>query len=127
MSNDQDLQVPTVSWRELWPEIIAMIVAVVIPPVLLLFDLAHRSPDLFQRGGLVALFIVVVLQFKALSDLNRKHVQNALRAKRDEPIQDISYARTNLGWLTLLVAIYASAVSTFGDKFVDALLRLVVP
>jgi Na+/melibiose symporter-like transporter len=124
MSDDQKLKATHVPWRDLWPEIIALVVAVIVPPLLLLFDLADRKHDLFQRGGLISLFVVVVLQFKALSDLNRKHIQNAVRAKSNESIQDISVTHTNLGWFTLLIAIYASAIGAFGDKFVNALLSL---
>ena len=124
MNSTSDLETPAIPWREVWPELIAVVVAVLIPPLLLVFDLAERQADLFQRGGLISLFIVVVLQFKALSDLNRKHVLNAVRAKRGELVLGISPTRTNLGWLTLLVAIYASTVAAFGDKFVDALLRV---
>jgi hypothetical protein len=124
MNDDQDTQTPAVSWRELLPELIALFIAVVIPPIFLVFDIADRKPDLFQRGGQIALFIVAVLQFKGLSDLNRKHIRNARRAKRGLPVWGISAARTDLGWLTLLVAIYASAISAFGDKFVWALLKI---
>lgn len=123
MSAIPEVQIPRVSWRELWADIVALVVAVLIPPLFLIFDLADRTPDLFQRGGLVSLFIVAVLQFKALSELNRKHISNALRAKRGETILEISPARSDLSWLTFMVAVYASAISVFGDKLVRALLR----
>lgn len=123
MCNDNDIDTPIVSWSELWAEVLGLSAAVTIPLLFLVFDLADRKADLFQRGGAVGLFIVVVLQFKALMDLNRKHINNALRAKRNQKIQQISAARTNLSWITLIVAIYATAISAFGDKFVHALVK----
>jgi len=123
MCDEENLVMPPVRWRDLWPEIIGLLAAVLIPLLFLVFDLAERRSDLFPRGGMIALFIVVALQFKALSDLNRKHINNAVRAKTGQKIQSISVTRTDLGWLTLLVAIYASAISAFGDKFVNALVK----
>lgn len=123
MCDGSDIETPSVSWSELWPELLGLGAAVLIPLVFLVFDLADRKPDLFHRGGAVGLFIVAVLQFKALIDLNRKHINNALRAKRAEKIQQISAARTNLGWLILVAAIYSAAIATFGDKFVNALVK----
>ncbi len=118
---------PKVPWIDLWPHILALGAAILIPLVLLVFDLAERKPDLFQRGGIVALFIVVVLEFVYLSDLTKKHVYNALRAKypdENNPIQDVSHARRNLNWVSLIVGLYGAAISAFGDKFVVALVKL---
>lgn len=123
MCHENDIETPSVSWSELWAEILGLGAAVIIPLVLLVFDLAEQKPDLFPRGGTIGLFIVVVLQFKALIDLNRKHINNALRAKRGEKIQQISVARTHLSWVTLIAAIYAAAITAFGDKFVYALVK----
>lgn len=124
MCNEEETETPAVSWVELWPEMAGLLAAVVIPLILLLFDLAERKPDLFHRSGTVALFIVAVLQFKGLSDLNRKHVNNAVRAKTGKKIKNISVERTHLSWFTLLVATYAAAISAFGDKFVHALIMV---
>jgi len=125
MNTENELETPSVPWRDLWPELLALGAAVVIPLVFLVFDLAERKSDLFQRAGTITLFIVIVLQFKGLSDLNRKHINNALRAKKPEQkIQNISATRTNFGWLTLLGAIYGAAISAYGDKFVYALIKI---
>lgn len=125
MINGPEPQEPPVPLREIFGELFALVVAFIIPPTLLIFDLADREPDLFQRGGLVALFIVAVLQFKSLTDLNRKHINNALRVRNGHPIQEISTARTILNLWTFIVATYASAISAFGDKFVFALLKII--
>jgi hypothetical protein len=120
----RDMEQADVSWSEVWPEIIGLIVAFIIPIVFLVSDLEYGKPDFFVRGGTVALFIVAVLEFKNLLDLNRKHLNNDLRIKDGEKILDISRVRGNLGWLTLLVAIYGAAISAFGDKLVVALVKL---
>lgn len=126
MNTENEPVTPHVPWHDLWPEILTLVVAVVIPLIFLVFDLAERKPDLFQRAGTITLFVVAVLQFKSLSDLNRKHINNALRAKKvvDEKIQNISTTRTNFSWLTLVGAIYGAAISAFGDKFVSAFIKL---
>lgn len=126
MNTENEPVTPYVPWHDLWPEILALIVAVVIPLIFLVFDLAERKPDLFQRAGTITLFIVAVLQFKSLSDLNRKHINNALRAKKPicGKIQSISTTRTNFSWLTLVGAIYGAAISAFGDKIVSAFIKL---
>lgn len=126
MNTEREPITPIVAWRELWPEIVGLLAAIVIPLIFLVLDLSDRKPDLFQRAGTVTLFIVVVLQFKSLSDLNRKHINNALRAKGavEGKIQDISATRTNFSWLVLVVAVYGATISAFGDKFVIALVKL---
>lgn len=125
MNTENEPVTPHVPWHDLWPEILALGIAVVIPLIFLVFDLAERKPDLFQRAGTITLFVVAVLQFKSLSDLNRKHINNALRAKRGiGEIQNISITRTNFSWLTLAGAIYGAAISAFGDKFVSAFIKL---
>lgn len=124
MCDDNQLETPRVTWCEVWPELLALGATVVFPLLFLVLDLADRKPDLFPRAGQIGLFIVAVLHFKALSDLNRKHVLNALRATKGEKILQISVVRTNLGWLTLIAAIYAAAIAAFGDKFVIALVKL---
>ena len=124
MCDENDIETPSVSWSELWAEMLGLGAAVIIPLLFLVFDLAERKSDLFQRAGTVGLFIVLVLQFKALMDLNRKHINNAVRAKNGKKIQQISAARTNLSWITLIVAIYAGAIAAYGDKFVHALVKL---
>lgn len=123
MCDESDIEAPSVSWGELWGEIVGLGAAVVIPLVLLIFDLGERKPDLFPRAGTIGLFIVAVLQFKALIDLNRKHIRNAVRAKKGQKILEISSARTHLSWFTLVIAIYAAAIAAFGDKFVHALVK----
>lgn len=126
MNPESEPVTPIVFWRELWPEIFGLIAAVIVLLISLVFDLADKNPDLFQRAGTVTLFVVVVLQFKSLSDLNKKHINNALRAKGvlEGKIQNVSVTRTNLSWLVLIVAIYGAAISAFGDKFVVALIKL---
>ena len=126
MDTENEPVTPHVPWHDLWPEILALAVAVVIPLIFLVFDIAERKPDLFQRAGTITLFVVAVLQFKSLSDLNRKHINNALRAKKviDGKIQNISKTRRNFSWLALFGAIYGAAISAFGDKFVSALIKL---
>ncbi|MBD5805239.1 hypothetical protein AZOA_46890 [Azoarcus sp. Aa7] len=126
MNTERETITPIVPWRDLWPEILGLIASVMVPVIFLVFDLADKEPDLFQRSGTVTLFVVVVLQFKSLSDLNQKHINNALRAKGvlDGKIQNVSSTRINLSWLVLIVAIYGAAISAFGDKFVVALIKL---
>ncbi len=70
------------------------------------------------------MFIVAVLGFKSLADLNSKHINNALRARRGSKIKLISTTRTNFSWLTLIGAIYGAAIAAFGDKFVIAILTI---
>lgn len=124
MDTKYDLIETPIPWRDLWAEIIALGAAFIIPSIFLVIDLGAHKPDLFQRGGTVALFIVAVLGFKSLADLNSKHINNAVRARRGSKIKLISTTRTNFGWLTLIGAIWGAAISAFGDKFENALLKI---
>lgn len=96
------------SWKFVWA-------AFAVPIAFLLLDVYHGRVDWFPRSGALALFLAAFAQFKQLSCLQEKHIQNAQRAQKGEPIRRISPQYGALERWVFFAGLYGTAVWAYGD------------
>jgi hypothetical protein len=97
-------------------------VGFLIPIPFLAFDLWLRSPEWFAPSGAITLFFVAVVQFKQLGLLQNKHVANAERASKGEPIQLLSEEYCRLERRSFWAALLGTGIWAYGDKIVTLIL-----
>ncbi|AXF14576.1 hypothetical protein [Paraburkholderia caledonica] len=94
-----------------------------VPAFFLLLDLYLCRADLFARSGALAVFLAAVAQFQQLSLLQKKHIANAIRAKRDEAIRDISPQYGRLERWAFFAGLYGTLIWAYGDMLEKVLMR----
>ena len=99
-----------------------VIIGFVVPVPFLAVDLWLRRPEWFAPSGAMTLFLVAVVQFKQLGLLQNKHITNAERASKGEPIQLLSEEYRRLELRSFWAALLGTGIWAYGDKIVRLLL-----
>ena len=97
-------------------------ISYVIPIPFLALDLWLGKPEWFAPSGAITLFLVAAVQFKQLGLLQNKHITNAERASKHEPIQLLSEAYRRLELRSFWAALLGTGVWAYGSKLVKVLL-----
>jgi hypothetical protein len=96
----------------------------VIPIPFLALDLFRGIPEWFAPSGAITLFLVAVVQFKQLGLLQNKHIANAERASKHEPIQLLSETYRRLELRSFWAAVLGTVIWAYDDKLVKVLLAV---
>lgn len=91
----------------------ALLVSAYVTPFIAFFVWHHGIA--LQRSGGVMVFFAVAAEFITINRANKKHMLNASRAARHEPIWDFSTPGKIVGWLALGAALAGTILWVFGD------------
>lgn len=69
-----EVKAPNVPVTAVWKELVGLFVAFLVPIIFLIVDLRQGAPDWFQRSGVIAIAIVIVVEYRYMEVLQNKHI-----------------------------------------------------
>ena len=105
---------PQFGLAQYWPEVSALVLAVLAPVVALL---GWGAGEAFERSGSLTVFFAAVAEFVALNRLTKKHFLNACRAKDGETPWSVSPAAKYIGIAAFFIGLAGTAIWGFGSKW----------
>lgn len=118
------VRAPDVPFKEVIPEVALLTLAVMVTIAFLIVDTIGGNSTWFQRSGVIAIVVGLMMESRIQRLLMKKNFINAIRSHSGEEVLAVSPARNFVSGFSSAVIIFGTAVTGYGDMMVSMLRSL---